>query len=179
MSYIILPIFLNSIDGIIAAIIYLIVYILLTINIFSVLLCCQYYVSSNYVGLTKIIDVVPILKSNWLLAFSFACSLMSMAGIPPFAGFFAKLLVFQALVQTGNFMTLILLIILSIVGSIYYIRLIRFLFFNNAESIPYGLNFYLNNKFLYIIILITFIINVNFFFFFPSILEWLLLIFYA
>jgi len=92
-----------------------------------------------------------------------------MAGVPPFAGFFVKLLVFQALLHTGNFVALIFLILISIIGAIYYIRLIRFLFFNNIENIPYSFIFSFNNKILYILIIITFIINISFFFFFPFI----------
>jgi NADH-quinone oxidoreductase subunit N len=174
MSYIVLSISLNCMEGLVAAILYLIVYILLTINIFCILLSFKYFVPNNFGMLIKIIDVVRLLKNNWVLAFSFACSLMSMAGIPPFAGFFVKLLVFQTLLQTGNFVALIFLILISIMGALYYIRLIRFLYFNNIENMPYSFVLNLNsNKILYVLILVTFCINVIFLFLYSPFIQFI------
>jgi len=171
MTFIILCICLNSVEGLIAAIFYLFVYILITINIFSILLSFKFLAKADFGTLLKVVDCVRILKTNGFLAFSFACSLMSMAGIPPFAGFFAKLLVFQALAQTENFAALIFFILMSIISAIYYIRLIRFLFFNNTENITYSLVFSLNNKIINNVIIITLFINIFFYFFFPIMYE--------
>jgi len=57
----------------------------------------------------------------------FVCSLLSFAGIPPFAGFFGKILIFQALVFKGYYFFALVGVLFSVITCVYYIRLIRFI----------------------------------------------------
>jgi len=60
-----------------------------------------------------------------------------MAGIPPFSGFFGKLYVFLAAVQVGTpiMWTLAIIgVLTSVVGCFYYLRIIKVVFFDPAES---------------------------------------------
>jgi len=58
----------------------------------------------------------------------------SFAGIPPFAGFFAKLLLFISMMETYFFLGIVLLLISSVISVFYYIRLVRFLFFTETKE---------------------------------------------
>jgi len=53
-----------------------------------------------------------------------------MAGIPPFAGFFAKFYIFMLMAQSGDYIILLFICIFSIISCVYYLRLITFLFFD-------------------------------------------------
>jgi NADH-quinone oxidoreductase subunit N len=55
-------------------------------------------------------------------------TLISLAGIPPFSGFFAKLLIFLTILETKNYFLLILIFVMSIFSSVYYLRILLFLF---------------------------------------------------
>ncbi|MBC5775603.1 NADH-quinone oxidoreductase subunit N [Pontibacter sp. KCTC 32443] len=64
-------------------------------------------------------------KTNPLLAFVMTVSMLSLAGIPLTAGFFAKFFVFSAVVSTGNLMWLVVLaVILAAVGIYYYFKVV-------------------------------------------------------
>ena len=56
--------------------------------------------------------------------------LLSLIGIPPFAGFYAKLLVIKTLISTGFLSVAVLALVLTVVGAFYYLRIINLMFFN-------------------------------------------------
>jgi NADH-quinone oxidoreductase subunit N len=60
--------------------------------------------------------------------------LITLAGIPPFICFYLKLLTFYLLAQNGHYYVLITLLLLTSISLIYYIRLIRLIFFNIEED---------------------------------------------
>ncbi len=70
------------------------------------------------------------------LAAALTIFLLSMAGIPLFAGFVGKILVFQAAIQAGYIPLAILAIVTSIVAVAYYIRPIAFMYFRESEYQP-------------------------------------------
>jgi NADH-quinone oxidoreductase subunit N len=73
-------------------------------------------------------------KTNLSMAFILAMLLFSMAGIPPLAGFFAKLYVFGAAIK-ANLVTLAVIGVLSsVVGAYYYLRLVKLMFFDDAKT---------------------------------------------
>lgn len=53
----------------------------------------------------------------------------SLAGIPPFIGFFSKLFILYGLVQIEMYFIVVLLILISVISVFYYIRFIKILFF--------------------------------------------------
>jgi NADH-quinone oxidoreductase subunit N len=64
-------------------------------------------------------------KTNPLLAFVMTVSMLSLGGIPLTAGFFGKLFVFSAVIETGNLMWLVVLaVVLAAIGIYYYIKVV-------------------------------------------------------
>ena len=70
------------------------------------------------------------------LALALSIFLLSLAGIPPLAGFVGKLLVFQAALQAGYYALAIIAILSSIVAAYYYLRLIARMYFGPAGDAP-------------------------------------------
>lgn len=60
--------------------------------------------------------------------------MFSMAGVPPFVGFFAKLSVIQAALQAGFTGLAILAVVMSVVGAFYYIRVVKLMYFDDRED---------------------------------------------
>jgi len=105
-------------------------------------------------------------------------TLFSMAGIPPLAGFFSKLYVLLALVQVGYYGTALLVVLLSVVSSVYYLRLIKILLFELPEP-PVRFGFFRSMPPAYSIVLIfssTF--NLFFIFFQTTVLFFIGTIFF-
>ncbi|HRN99840.1 MAG TPA: proton-conducting transporter membrane subunit, partial [Flavobacterium sp.] len=71
-----------------------------------------------------IINFDGLAKNNPLMAGVLACSLLSMAGIPIFAGFFAKFMLFNQTIEAGYLAIVLVAVITSIVSVGYYFRLI-------------------------------------------------------
>jgi len=92
--------------------------------------------------------------------------LYSLAGIPPFSGFFAKLGILFCLMSKSHFFTALITVFFSCVGCFYYIRLVKILSFVKTENSSFWLGagsksieFYL--AFL-IIVLSAFLLRPNF-----------------
>ena len=68
-------------------------------------------------------------RSPWH-AFLMLLLMFSMAGVPPTAGFFAKLLVFQAIVNAGYVWLAVVGVLLSVVGAFYYLRVVKLMYFD-------------------------------------------------
>jgi NADH-quinone oxidoreductase subunit N len=90
-------------------------------------------------------------KFNYIFSIIFSTFILSFAGIPPFAGFFAKLGIFLALIDSANYLIFFVVAISSIVSAVYYIRLVRFLFFlkdsNDIEDFVVSSSFF--SQFIY------------------------------
>lgn len=70
-------------------------------------------------------------KPGLILALCLAISLFSMAGIPPFIGFFAKLKVFYSAINSGYYILAIIAVLTSVISAAYYLRIIKVMFFNS------------------------------------------------
>jgi len=129
MGYLIVSLSLFSNASIDAFLIYSITYALSIITIFAILLSVRK--GKSFYEIKSITDLSVLRKSNPYLAFVFSLSLLSLAGIPPLAGFFGKFFIFSTLISVGASFSTGVIILLTVVSSIYYIRLIRLAFFNN------------------------------------------------
>lgn len=81
-------------------------------------------------------------KSNPLLAAAMTVALLSLAGIPPTAGFFAKYYIFTAAFQAGYGWLVLIAILASLIGVYYYFRIIIAMYFRQgpAETISISIN---------------------------------------
>jgi NADH-quinone oxidoreductase subunit N len=73
-------------------------------------------------------------KTNPLLAIAMTVSLLSLAGIPPTAGFFAKYYIFTAAFASGYGLLVLIAILASLIGVYYYFRIIIAMFFRDAGN---------------------------------------------
>ncbi len=141
---------------------YLIMYMIMSLNIFVILLVLR-RVNSN-LKFKKINELVLLFKSNPILALNFSLVLFSIAGIPPLLGFYSKLYIFISAMMDELYLVVVIAALLSVVASLYYIRLIKLMFF---KIFDYWYFFIDLTKFSSIIISFLCLFNV-FFFCFPQ-----------
>jgi NADH-quinone oxidoreductase subunit N len=61
-------------------------------------------------------------------------ALFSLAGIPPFAGFFSKFFIFSAAVQQGFYVLVFIALLNTIISLYYYLLVIKAMFINTNEA---------------------------------------------
>jgi NADH-quinone oxidoreductase subunit N len=116
-------------------ILYAVAYSLATIGVFAVLMKLKDYTFEGYNGLGK---------TQPVLAFTTTIFLLSLAGIPLTAGFFAKYYMLASAVRTGSYLWLVIVAVLFAAISVaYYFRVIQAMYFKegNAAVEPVNNNF--------------------------------------
>ena len=79
-------------------------------------------------------DLKGLSRKNPWIGLLLLVVMFSMAGVPPTAGFFAKLSVVQALVNAGLVWVAVLAVLLAVVGAYYYLRIIKLVYFDEPEN---------------------------------------------
>jgi NADH:ubiquinone oxidoreductase subunit 5 (subunit L)/multisubunit Na+/H+ antiporter MnhA subunit len=78
--------------------------------------------------------------SNLISCILLGLCLFSLAGIPPMFGFYAKMLVLIAGLESGMFFITLVCILTSVISTYYYLKLISFMFFNKIIQINHVIN---------------------------------------
>lgn len=115
---------------------YLIIYMVTMFSIFSFLVSLRIYEYPQQSQVRYIKDLTNFGNSSPLLTISLTLVLFSMAGIPPLAGFFAKVFVILVGVQSSMYSLIIFSILMSSIACFYYIRIIQSLYFINTKKWP-------------------------------------------
>jgi NADH-quinone oxidoreductase subunit N len=79
-------------------------------------------------------DLTNIGKTNSVVALAVTLILFSMVGLPPLAGFFGKMYLFFAAMNSELYIVAILGVLSSVVAAFYYIRIIKLMYFENSKS---------------------------------------------
>jgi NADH-quinone oxidoreductase subunit N len=83
----------------------------------------------------RYLNSFKILKSkNPFLVLIFVFLIFSMSGIPPLGGFFIKLDVLTALLESSRYLITIILFFFTVITFFYYLKIIKILYFENFES---------------------------------------------
>jgi NADH-quinone oxidoreductase subunit N len=127
MGYALIGIAAGNQLGLSSVILYLFIYMFMTAGVFAVVLCLR----RGNIALENVSDLSGLSRTNPALAYVMAILMFSMSGIPPLAGFFGKLFVFQAAVNSELFMLAVYGVVTSVVAAFYYLRVIKVMFFDD------------------------------------------------
>ncbi len=114
--------------GVAAILFYLVVYSMMTLGAFGVLLLLQ----RRGVYAEKISYFAGLADQSPKLAAAMAIFLFSLAGIPPFAGFFAKFSVFKAAVDAGYTWLALIGLLFSAVAVYYSLKIVKIMYFEKG-----------------------------------------------
>ncbi|MGQ0652949.1 MAG: NADH-quinone oxidoreductase subunit NuoN [Betaproteobacteria bacterium] len=123
---------LNRNDAYSAALFYMLVYNIMTLGSFGMLL----YLSRAGFDCEKLDDMKGLNRRSPWTAFLMMLIMFSLAGIPPTAGFYAKLAVFSAAVSAGHLAIAVVAVLLSLVGAYYYLRIVKLMYFDEPVEPP-------------------------------------------
>ncbi|WP_075214648.1 NADH-quinone oxidoreductase subunit NuoN [Mongoliimonas terrestris] len=140
MGYALVGLAAGTETGVQGVLIYLATYVAMTAGAFACILAMR----RNGVMTEDIYELAGLSSTNKTMAFFLAMIMFSLAGIPPFAGFFAKYFVFVAAIQQGLVALAVIGVLSSVVGAYYYLRIIKVMYFDEPapafEKTPVELN---------------------------------------
>jgi NADH-quinone oxidoreductase subunit N len=126
VGFMLLGIGVATFAGIQATILYMIIYIIMTVQTFTVVISHK---------LDKLVELSGISRRNTIVGITLGIGLMSIAGVPPLAGFLNKYLIILSVIESNQIIYAIIAILISVISSFYYVRIIRFMFFIDKPTI--------------------------------------------
>lgn len=129
-GFMLLGLFIDDSVNYSSGIFYAVTYIITTVAAFGFILI----VKNNGRVVENISELKGFGKSHSWMALMLACTMFSMAGFPFFVGFQGKLLVLKSAFNAGFYATVIIALITSVVGSFYYLRVVKVMFFDEATT---------------------------------------------
>jgi NADH-quinone oxidoreductase subunit N len=133
MGYVLMGFAAANDEGIQAVFVYLTIYLIMIVGTFGCLLCLR---GKGFEGVQNIEDLSGISTLHPKMSFTLAVFMFSLAGIPPLAGFFAKLYVFKAAISAGLFGLAIVGVLSSVVAAYYYLKIVKVMYFDDVPESP-------------------------------------------
>jgi NADH-quinone oxidoreductase subunit N len=116
--------------GIQGTVIYLSIYLLMNLGIFS----CIFMMRRKNIFYEDIQDLSGLSKNHPIISFCLLVLLFSLAGIPPLAGFFAKFYIFMAVIKAEMYVLAIMGLITTVISAFYYLRIIKIIYFDESKE---------------------------------------------
>ena len=131
MGYALAGLATGSNEGIQSTVIYLSIYLLMNLGIFS----CIFMMKRKNIFYEDIQDLSGLSKNHPIISVCLLVLLFSLAGIPPLAGFFAKFYVFMAVIKVEMYTLAIIGLITTVISAFYYLRIIKIIYFDDPKEI--------------------------------------------
>ena len=126
MGFLLLGVLAASIAGFAASMFYVISYVIMTLAGFGLIV----HLSRKDAEADTLDAFRGLNRDHPWLAAMMAIVMLSMAGLPPFLGFYAKFFVLQALVGGGWIALAVTAVMLSLIGAFYYLRIVKLMYFD-------------------------------------------------
>lgn len=127
-GYLLLGVISGSATGMSSVVYYLLVYMFSNLAIFGVVSAIE-----DRTGKISIKDYDGLYRTNPKLSVVMMLALFSLAGIPPFAGFFSKFFIFSAAFQKGFYILVLIALVNTIISLYYYLLVVKAMFFNTND----------------------------------------------
>ena len=135
VGFLVVALSTSSINGLVSIYFFIFIYILTSILVWNFV--TQFYTSQQEINKRTNEALTPLFVSSFsnyfkisrVGSFSFLATLFSIAGVPPFCGFLAKILILSNLLEANFFFTSFTVILVTSISAFYYIRVVKALFF--------------------------------------------------
>ena len=128
-GYIMLGVIAGTQQGMASLVYYVLIYMFANLSVFAVItiiaLRAHRFTLEEYNGLYS---------TNPKLAFLMTLALFSLAGIPPFAGFFSKFFIFAAAFQGGFHLLVFIALVNTIISLYYYLKIVKSMYINKSDE---------------------------------------------
>lgn len=116
--------------GLRGVIIYTPIYLIMSLGAFAVIVAMR----RQGRAVERVSDLAGLARTDLGMAVWMGIFMFSMAGIPPLAGFFAKVFVFKAAIDAGLWTLAIVGVLASVVSAFYYLRIVKVMFFDEPAG---------------------------------------------
>jgi len=128
-GYIMLGVISGTALGMSSLVYYILVYMFSNLAVFGVV-----SVIENRTGKITMKDYNGLYQTNPKLSLVMMLALFSLAGIPPFAGFFSKFFIFSAAVEQGFYVLVFIALVNTIISLYYYLLVVKAMFLTKSEN---------------------------------------------
>lgn len=128
-GYIMLGIISGSAQGMTSLVYYVLIYMFANLAVFTVIT-----IVALRAGKFTLEDYNGLYTTNPKLAFLMTLALFSLAGIPPFAGFFSKFFIFAAAFEGGFHLLVFIALINTIISLYYYLKIVKAMYINKSDE---------------------------------------------
>ena len=163
VGYILIGLAAANATGIKGVVIYMVFYVVMNIAVFTIILSLK----SNNKFIEKINEFSGLSSNKPLIALCLAIIMLSMAGIPPFAGFFGKFYIFTAALNADLILIAVLGVISSVISAFYYLRIIKIMYFDEQKNSNFQIEISSQSN----LILILTMMLIVLFIFYPALLT--------
>ena len=130
VGFILLAVYTGTNDGYASALFYALTYVIAAAGAFGIIIVMSRRgydaeLLTDFKGLNQ--------RSPWF-ALMMLFLMFSMAGVPPFVGFLSKLYVISAVLDIGGTWLAVLMVLASVIGAYYYLRVIWYMYFEDGED---------------------------------------------
>ena len=132
-GFILLGVMGGTAQGMNATVYYILAYLFSNLAAFGVISAVE-----AESGRTDIAAYNGLYRSNPKLAFVMMLAVFSLAGIPPFVGFFSKFFIFAAAAEQGEYLLVFIALVNTVISLYYYLLIVRAMFINPAEETAIG-----------------------------------------
>ena len=129
-GYILLGIIAGNMQGMEATVYYVFVYLFSNLAVFAVISA----VEQASGGKTSIAAFNGLYNTNPRLSLLMTFAVFSLGGIPPFAGFFSKFLIFMAAGSVGQYLLVFIALLNTVISLFYYLLIVKAMFIKKGES---------------------------------------------
>lgn len=128
-GYIMLGVISGSAQGMTSLVYYVLIYMFANLAVFTVIM-----IVALRAGKFTLEDYNGLYTTNPKLAFLMTLALFSLAGIPPFAGFFSKFFIFAAAFEGGFHLLVFIALINTIISLYYYLKIVKAMYINKSDE---------------------------------------------
>ena len=132
-GYILIGFVVGTALGIQGVMFYLLAYVLMNLGAFGCVVLVSNIIKNDYIE-----EYSGLSKREPALAFLLTMFLLSLAGIPPLAGFFGKFLVFAAAIQSKYYILAIAGVANSVLALYYYVKVVKFMYLDEPRTSAEG-----------------------------------------
>ena len=130
IGFVLLGFVTGVVEGYGAAVFYVLVYILMSLAAFGSIIV----LNKNGFEADQISDYQGLSKHSPWFALIILVVMLSMAGVPPFIGFYSKLFILQQVIAEGYVILAVIAVVFAVISAYYYLQIIKTMYFDDADK---------------------------------------------
>ena len=130
IGFVLLGFVTGVVEGYGAAVFYVLVYILMSLAAFGSIIV----LNKNGFEADQISDYQGLSKHSPWFALIILVAMLSMAGVPPFIGFYSKLFILQQVIAEGYVILAVIAVVFAVISAYYYLQIIKTMYFDDADK---------------------------------------------